>query len=376
MTLYASSGGSGSFGYHWAPEALVVNPNAQSTQTFNLNNTTVFVLMVTNLSSLCQSQDQKVVYISGGPLTVNPTAMPSSLCQGASSQLFANAGGGSGNYTYTWTCTPPGIPPWTSGFPNPSVTPDSTTIYHLSVYDGFNTTTGSTQVTVFQLPTAAISGGDTLCGEGLSTPLVISLTGEPPWTFIYTNGLNTFTVSNQMTTPYVTMASQPGTYTLIWVHDIHCQGTTSGSAVVAIFPIPPTPEISQVGNQLFSTACCGNQWYKDGAIIPGGVNQSFTPSQTAHYFDIVTLNGCSSDTSNDIYFVMTGILNPGSDQFRIIPDPAKDFIRVISRLKNTKEISVTIFSLTGIKLKEYPGIYLVSVRSETGSEIKKLVISN
>ncbi|MCK7539613.1 MAG: hypothetical protein MZV63_56235 [Marinilabiliales bacterium] len=84
-----------------------------------------------------------VVFVSGGPLNANPVAEPDSVCRGTSSQLYANPGGGSGAYSYDWTCIPPGDPPWTSSLANPVVAPDTTTQYLLTVFDGFNTAGGS-----------------------------------------------------------------------------------------------------------------------------------------------------------------------------------------------------------------------------------------
>lgn len=390
--LHAANGGTGTFSYHWEPASLLVDPNVQNPQTVILTSTTVFTLTVTNQATLCQNTDQKIVNISGGPLSVNPLAIPSSICLGESSQLFANAGGGSGNYTYSWTCTPPGTPPWSSNVPNPTVFPEVTTVYNLSVYDGFTTVTGNTTVTVYPLPTATISGGDTLCGEGLFTILSIALTGTPPWSFLYTDGLTTYPVNNQMTTPYTFSTSTSGTYTVLWVRDANCSGDTYGVAIVAVFPVPPTPEISQAGNQLFSTACCGNQWYKDLVPVPGANAQSFTPSQTGHYTDIVTLNGCSSDTSNDIYFVVEGITGLQTGTVRIEPNPAKDHFRLTTAV-GIKSVSVSFYSPAGSLIKEVklesgqeqhdfffdtsgltPGIYLLQIRSANLQSHIKLII--
>ena len=392
-TLYAASGGTGSFSYHWSPEALLVNPDVQNPQTVILTLTTVFKLLVTNLTTLCEDSDEVVVSISGGPLSVNPTALPNTICKGEISQLFANAGGGSGNYTYSWTCTPPGSPPWTSNIANPQVSPDSSKTYHLSVFDGFNTITGSTPLTVNQLSTATLSGGDTLCGTGVTTTLTVSLTGTPPWTFIYSDGLSTFTVSNQYTTPYYIVTSTSGTYTMLSVTDGNCYGMTYGQAIVAVFPVPETPVITWAGNQLFSSSCCGNQWYKDRILIPGATNQGLTPVQTAHYCDIVTLNSCPSDTSNDIYFVMTGFCHDHERDVTIVPNPATTFIELQTVTGINKPRMIEFYSLTGIVLKKYmvspfavessyridisdlcPGLYFIVIKSDAIILTRKLII--
>jgi hypothetical protein len=181
-TLHAADGGSGSFGYHWYPEFLLIDPNVQDPVTIQLVSTNVFTVLVTNLTTLCQNSDAVTVAVSGGPLNLNPVAEPASLCRGSSSQLLANAGGGSGNYTYSWTCAPPGNPPWSSNLANPVVTPDTTTVYDLTVWDGFSSATGSVTITVTPVPGTPVINlngtglaSDTCCGnqwykDGLPIP--------------------------------------------------------------------------------------------------------------------------------------------------------------------------------------------------------------
>lgn len=328
-TLHAASAGAGSFSYHWSPEALLVNPNLQDALTVNLTATTLFTLSVKNLATSCENSDQVVVTITGGPLTTSPTATPSVLCTGSSCQLTANAGGGSGNYSYSWTCNPPGTPPWSSFQANPVVFPEVSTSYILSVNDGFNITTGSVPVTVNPLPTAHLSGGDTLCGEGNATLLQAALTGTAPWNFYYSNGTNTWFVPGVTNSPYTITATEAGFYTILSVTDAHCTGIPSGSAVVARFPVPPTPAIIPNGTELSSSGCCGNQWYKEGILIPGAVNQNFEPVQSAHYFTIVTIDGCASDTSNVIYFFMAGQQEKRPDEFSIRPVPVNDRLDLV-----------------------------------------------
>ena len=177
-TLDAAPGGIGTFSYHWSPEALLVDPDVQDPQTVILETSTTFYLTVANEDTYCVNTDEVMVQVTGGPLHANPYAVPDYLCLGESTQLYANAGGGSGTYTYTWVSLPPG---WNSNLENPVVQPVETTLYLLEVSDGYNTANGSVNVEVFDVPTAAISGGDTLCGTGSYAYLPVDLTGTPPW---------------------------------------------------------------------------------------------------------------------------------------------------------------------------------------------------
>jgi hypothetical protein len=166
-TLHAGNGGGGSFQYHWEPSSLLVDPDQQDAQTVNLTTTTLFTLTVTNETTLCQSTDQVSVTVTGGALGLNPVAMPDTLCSGGTSQLFANAGGGSGTYTYLWTSDPPGDPAWSSTEANPLVLPGITTTYLVSVDDGFTNIMGFTHVVVNPLPPKPVITliGDTLVSD-------------------------------------------------------------------------------------------------------------------------------------------------------------------------------------------------------------------
>ncbi len=101
----SGSGGTGSFSYHWEPANKVVNPNAQTTQTVALTQTTHFTLTVTSVTGGCTNTDQVTVAISGTGMTASANADNTVLCQGESTTLHANPVGGSGNYTYSWTPT-------------------------------------------------------------------------------------------------------------------------------------------------------------------------------------------------------------------------------------------------------------------------------
>jgi hypothetical protein len=350
--LHAAPGGTGAFSYHWSPESLLVNPNVQNPQTVVLTTSTLFQLVVTSQPTLCQNMDEKIVTVTGGPLNNNPVAVPSSICHGENAQLFANTGGGSGSYTCSWTCTPPGSPPWTSNQPNPVVVPDSTTHYFLSVFDGYTYSTGSVVLSVQPLPTATVSGGDTLCGDGSIATIRVDLTGIPPWTFVYSDGLNTTTISGQMTTPYFIYTSVPGNYLVLSVQDAYCSGPSYGYATVTWIPVPTAPEISLNGNTLISTAPAGNQWYLDMVAIPGANGQTYYATQNGSYFAIATLNGCSSDTSNILDVVVTGTGSMALNPVAIYPNPAQASFRLRFGQTIREDVTVKICSVSGTLLKE------------------------
>ena len=157
----SGSGGAGSFNYHWEPADKVLNPNAQNTQTKPLTAQQTFTLTVTSPQGDCSDSDQITVHLEGSNMTMAPTANPTTICEGTSSQLDAHAGGGTGNFTYSWTPTTGLSNPHIA---NPTASPTSTTTYTCTASDGMTTLNGTATVTVnhpeFEEETHFICPGD------------------------------------------------------------------------------------------------------------------------------------------------------------------------------------------------------------------------
>lgn len=108
-------------------------------------------------------------------------------------------------------------------------------------------------VVVIPLATAAISGNSSMCFNDPNPIVTINLTGVGPWTFSYTDGTTTSTVTNHATssftftpTPTIPAAGTSAattTYSLVSVSNKFCSGTTSGSAVITVNPKPVTSAI-------------------------------------------------------------------------------------------------------------------------------------
>ncbi len=83
-----------------------------------------------------------------GPLAVNSLAVPSTICKGDQSQLYALATGGTGVYSYQWT---PAIALSNTGIFNPLASPAETTTYNVEILDNVSIF-GTVTVTVEQPP--------------------------------------------------------------------------------------------------------------------------------------------------------------------------------------------------------------------------------
>lgn len=213
-------------------------------------------------------------------------------------------------------------------------------------------------VKILPKPTAAISGTASACAGSLPQPVTFTgSNGDAPYTFVYRiNGgpdqqiVTTSGASVQLGVP----ANIAGTYTytLVGVQDANgglCKQSATGSAVITINSIPQKPVITRDANgDLVSSATGGNQWYRDGTAISGATGQTYKPTLAGNYTVVVTLNGCTSPTSDPFNFVPTGLTNLGAGQYmHVYPNPVQTELRIDFRINGTMRIRAVLHDLAG-----------------------------
>jgi photosystem II stability/assembly factor-like uncharacterized protein len=146
-----------------------------------------------------------------------------------------------------------------------------------------------------------------------------------------------------------------------------CGNGTESSLPVTINPIPPTPFITQNWYVLGSNAPSGNQWYWEGTQIPGATTQYYTATQNGHFWDVVTLYGCSSDTSNHIYIVDVGISDKNQSlSVDLYPSPNNGLFTIQVTTSHQYNIHLDLYNSLGVN------IYSESDIKVTGM-VKKIV---
>ena len=184
-----------------------------------------------------------------------------------------------------------------------------------------SSTSNAIVMSVVSLPTATISGTQTIC-SGSTAIISVSFTGTGPWYGWIYNG-SFYTNFNTSLNPYnhTFSPTTTTTYTLYSsFHDSNCNGSVSGSATVTVAGVPPSAAITPAGSLTF---CSGGsvllnantgagltyQWKKDATNISGATLSNYTATSAGTYTVVVT-NGCGSSTSAGV--VVTVNSNPNA----------------------------------------------------------------
>ncbi len=167
----------------------------------------------------------------------------------------------------------------------------------------------------------------------------------------------------------------------------------SAELYITIKPKPGAPVITQNGNILSSNVSVGNQWYNSAGKIVGATNASYTITSSDSFYCLVTLDACSSERSNVIYALYSG-LNAQSNgyELRIYPNPFQSQTTLETSIE-MKDARVMLSNCYGQIVKEIQGInghtftlnrsdlpiglyFIQLVQAEKIIATKKLMINN
>ncbi|MCX6243592.1 MAG: T9SS type A sorting domain-containing protein [Bacteroidetes bacterium] len=260
-------------------------------------------------------------------------------------------------------------------------------------------------VTVNGLPGAAgsITGTATVCagtdGVTYSVP-VISGAVSYIWTLPTGASNATGSLGNSITVDFAANASS-GNITVVG-NNMCGNGASSPPFAVTVTPLPVAPVVTNTGYILYSDAAAGNQWYYSttiggtGAPISGAVLQTYdaTLTGTGYYWSVVTLSGCSSDTSNHKYIVVTGVESQSASGISLYPVPNDGRFNVIFSGTSNDTYTISVFNSLGLKIFEEPnvevngptqkvidlrpvpnGVYTVIIENSLKQVVKKIVVN-
>jgi len=139
----------------------------------------------------------------------------------------------------------------------------------------------------------------------------------------------------------------------------------------------------------------------EAGTIEGSESNNIMITWNQGFFDIATLkvrgvNNCGTGDFSDVMTILvedcTGIQNPGTDDFSIIPNPASNMVNIISGDKTQGLINISIYSILGELVAQEShyldgkvftlqldglneGIYFISIRNDHLNITRKLIIS-
>ena len=261
------------------------------------------------------------------PISAIASSTPGLICAGQGSQLNVLPSGGSGSYTYSWSSTPAGF---TSSIQNPIAWPTVSTQYIVHVSDGSLSVDDTAYVSVTQRPVA--NAGNDATYSPLATQ--ISLNGVAAnysgLTWSAPMGTGTFSAPGSLTGFYYPGAADK----------------TAGMVVLTLMADGQSPCTMDM-----DTVTIHFDWPTGMATTNSGqAGMVISPNPTHGRFS-VRVSGFDNELARISVSDITGRT-------------------IVQSVMNSTDIRQEPFDLS-----EYPrGLYLVKIKSDTQTLVRKLVI--
>ncbi len=318
-----AGGGTTNYTYSWTPSG------GTAATASGLNGGT-YTCTVTDANACTASQTATIA--EPAALTASMGTPTNVTCHGsANGSVTVTAGGGTTNYTYSWT---------PSGGTAATASSLSGGTYTCTVTDA-NACTASQTATITEPGPVVITPAETkpgICTGGTDT---LMATGAVTYTWSPAGTLNASSGSTVYATPTTNV-----TYTVTGTDGSGCTGTST--ITVNYNTSPATPVVTSAGNVLSTTATATSyQWYFNGSIIPGATSQNYTATASGNYIVMVT-NGSGCSASSASYpFTITGIATYSINEgLKLYPNPSQGDLTL--ELSNTgTHTEVCIYDITG-----------------------------
>jgi glucose/arabinose dehydrogenase len=339
-------------------------------------------LYVTMLGS---GRIQKITDLCSG-FQVSLANIFSPVCAGSlSGFIFLNSTGGDNPINYAWS--------------NGINGPDSSIIYlNPGTYSVTATDDeGCTRVETFEIgqigpnqPNLTTSSNVLCAGQAVTlTASNLTVPSQMNW---FRNG-QIFTTTTSADSTYSLAVTQPGEYQ-VFVADTVCPGVSS--QVVFIDQETVTPlVIGQAGDTIVVVGSTWDsyQWLFNGEMIPGATGEFYVATESGFYECQCTSGSGCVYTAGIQVDISSTTLPPNVRQFSLAPNPTRDMMTLNLELKKTENFSISlsdsqskqIFYQTHqrqqltlpIDLRALPaGVYFLSVETEGGRFVKRVVKSN
>jgi len=314
-------------------------------------------------TNVCGNGPTSTLAVSVNPVPTPTITGSSSLCVNSGSYYYSTE---AGMTDYIWDITG-GTVTWGQGTQEIEVTWDVSGAQWVSV--NYTDATGCPAPTPTVLPVTVdpfpddaddISGDAAVCAGALGIAYTV-----PPiddaivyvWTLPQGATIATGEWTNSITVDFA-LDAVTGNIS-VYGNNLCGNGIPSPDFTVVVNPLPP-PVITQNGDMLVSDAPAGNQWYLDGAEIEGATEQTYVPIFSGYYTCTVTLNGCVSAASNEIYVIITGIDSKDKDiSVTIYPNPNDGRFTVTITSTSPDSYSISVMNDLGVRIREMKEVNII-----------------
>ena len=233
--------------------------------------------------------------------------------------------------------------------------PEESFTFYVTVDANHCSSTETDVITVNPLPEvpvqpSAIEGSDAVCEGSTQFYSVQSDPQVNAYEWILPDTWTGIEISNSIE---VAVGNLSGILYVAAIND--CGSSVPSQLEVTVIPKPDSPQITNAGFLLSSDSETGNQWYWNGHIIEGAENQDYLAQEDGEYFAIVTIDGCSSEPSNNIQVLGTASnLLTSEHNINIFPNPVSDILN-IKNISSVKILEFRILSTEGKTLLNFSG---------------------
>ncbi|MGD1845961.1 MAG: T9SS type A sorting domain-containing protein [Salibacteraceae bacterium] len=361
LTLTANTN-STSATYLWSNGATAVSTTVNAVGTYTVS--------VTDCGG---TSVQSVTVNTPGPPSTTISG-PTFVCPGTPFTLTVNPVSG-GSYV------------WFNGATGNSITlQDTTGLFQCNVSNCGGSTVVSIGVGTEPAPSPSVSvAGDLEFCEGDDVTLTAGGGQNYRW-----NGPNNFMSTNGSIT--LDQIAQSGDYFLTAFNGCGDSATTTTATSVTVNPLPAVPAISYSNGTYTSSVTSGNQWFFNGTLQAGEIQQTWTPSFPTSGGQVTVSvtdgNGCSSE--NSVTDVLE--LSNAATAFSVFPNPNNgDFTLQFTNAVNdlytieiTNLVGQLIYSetvqLNGNNLRNLnlngmdQGVYMLTVRTATSETTDRIMV--